>query len=90
MIVNNNQKANRLVTNLRIIQAFYFAGRFLYCRLCLTLSKEFYQARSGIVMQKCRSRKKEEKVTYGFGLVVASLFVLFWTFFSNYDDFYRL
>ena len=44
--------------------------------MCLLFA--FYQPRSGMVMQNCRSKKK--KGTYGFWLIVASLFVLLWTF----------
>jgi len=43
-----------------------------------------------MVMQNCRSKKKEEEVTYGFWLIVASLFVLFLNFFANNDIFFKV
>ena len=48
----------------------------------LTLTSPFYQPRSGMVMQNCRSKEKKEKETLAFLVIVTSVFGIFLSFFE--------
>ena len=51
----------------------------VFANLCLIhIICTFYLPRSGKVMQKCRSKKKE--VTYGFLVIETSVFSVFWCY----------